>query len=342
MLRTLGDHLRHGGVGALAHVDGAAIERRRAVGGHVDDGDRGGRRDHRLVGDGEAAAALDVAGAALVERLGPLHPLEHLVHHLLDRMVLQDLAGGVRTSLDGEVLPAEFDRIHLQRPRHHVGVALIGPHQLRHAEAAQRARRRHVGVERVGVDPDVVDVVGAGRGQAGLLRHARADVGIGAAVPVHLALAGDDLAVLVDAALDAERRGVAGDLVEHLLEGVGDLHRLARDHRQRERQRLELDVELGAVARAEIRHLDPHLVFRPAEQAGDLGAHERRPLRGVVERDVGVACSRRCRRTARTTDAAPSGCGIRARTCARPRRRPCRNRRGAAGSRARGWCSWRS
>ena len=51
----------------------------------------------------------------------------------------------------------------LQRPRHHVGVALVGPDELRHAEAAQRAGRRHVGVERVGVDRDVVDVVGAGR-----------------------------------------------------------------------------------------------------------------------------------------------------------------------------------
>ena len=81
---------------------------------------------------------------------------------------------------------------------------------------------------------------------------------------------------------------MAGDLVEHLLEGVGDLHGLARDHGERERQRLELDVELGAIARAEIRHLDPHLVFRPAEQPRDLGAHERRPLRRVVERDVGV------------------------------------------------------
>ena len=176
----------------------------------------------------------------------------------------------------------------LQRARHHVGVALVGPHELRHAEAAQRAGRRHVGVERVGIDLDVVDVVGAGRGEARLLRHARADVGIGAAVPEHLAFARDDLAVLVDAALDAERRGMPRDLVEHLLEGVGDLHGLARDHGERERQRLELDVELGAVARAEIRHLDAHLVLRPAEQAGDLGADERRPLRGVVERDVGV------------------------------------------------------
>ena len=187
----LADHLRHRGVGALAHVDGAAIERGRAVGADVDDRDRRGRRDHRLDGDAEAAAALHHAGA-LVERLRPVHPLEHAVHHLLDRGILDDRAGGVRAALAQQVLAAELDRIELERARDHVGVALVGPHELRHAEAAQRAGRRHVGVERVGIDRDVVDFVGARRGEAGLLRHARADVGIGAAVPEHLALARDD------------------------------------------------------------------------------------------------------------------------------------------------------
>ena len=53
----LGDDLRVGGVGALPHVDGAAIERDAAVGGDVDDRDRRGRRDRGLEADGDAAAA---------------------------------------------------------------------------------------------------------------------------------------------------------------------------------------------------------------------------------------------------------------------------------------------
>ena len=41
-----------------------------------------------------------------------------------------------------DVLAAELDRIDLQRARHHVHVAFVGPDELRHAEAAQRAGRR--------------------------------------------------------------------------------------------------------------------------------------------------------------------------------------------------------
>src|SRR5262249_61266433 len=100
--------------------------------------------------------------------------------------------------------PAERGRCELQRARTHVGLTLTAPHQLRNAEAAQRPRRGQVGVERVGIDTDVVDVVGARSGKARLPRHARTDVGIGAAVPVHLAFARGDAAVLVDAGLDAE------------------------------------------------------------------------------------------------------------------------------------------
>ena len=105
-----------------------------------------------------------------------------------------------------------------------------------------------------------------------------------------------------------------GDGVEHLLERQRDLHGPLGDHRQRRHQRLELDVELAAIAAAEERHLDAHAVFRPAEQPRDLDAHEGRALRGGVERERGCPCNRRSRRTARTGGAAPSGCGTRART----------------------------
>ncbi len=105
------------------------------------------------------------------------------IEHALDRGVAHDRAAGVRAAVAQDVAAAELDRIDAERPRDHVGVALVGPDQLRDAEAAQRTGRRPVGVELERIDADIVDVVGAGGREAGLLRHARADVGIGAAVP---------------------------------------------------------------------------------------------------------------------------------------------------------------
>ncbi len=115
---------------------------------------------------------------------------------------------------------------------------------------------------------------------------ARAHVGIGAPVPEHLALARDDAAVLVDAGLDAQGARVLGDLIELLLHRERDLHRPPHQHGACRHQRLELDVELRAVAAAQERHLDAHPVLRPAEQPRHLGAHERRPLRAGVDGDV--------------------------------------------------------
>ena len=210
-----------------------------------------------------------------------------MVEDGFERRILEDGAGRLRPAVAQHILAAELDRIDVERPRHHVGVALVREDELRHAETAQRAGRRHVGVHRVGIDPDIVDVVGTGGGEAGFVGDARADIGVGAAVPEHLAFARRDAAVLVDAGLDAHRARMLGDLIELLLHGQRDLHRAARDHRARRHQRFELDVELAAIAAAEIRHFDAHLVFRPAEQPRDLGAHEGRSLRAAIDRQAG-------------------------------------------------------
>ena len=168
-------------------------------------------------------------------------------------------------------------------------MALVGPDQLRDAEAAQRAGRRAVGVERVGIDADIVDVVGPRRGEAGFLGDARADIGVGAAIPEHLAGPRRDAAVVADAALDAERRRMLGDDVELFFHGQRDLDWPAHDQRQRRHQRFELDIDLGAEAAAEMRHLHPDAVFRPAEQPRDLRAHERRRLARRMDRQHAVA-----------------------------------------------------
>jgi hypothetical protein len=64
---------------------------------------------------------------------------------------------------------------------------------------------------------------------------------------------------------DANRRRMLGDLIELFLHGQRDLDRAARDHRARGHQRFQFYIKLAAIAAAEIRHFDAHLVFRPAQ-----------------------------------------------------------------------------
>ena len=160
-IEHLGGDLREGSVRALPHVDRAGVERRRAVGGDVDDRDRRGRRDRGLETDGDAAAAADRAGAA-IERCAPAHARGDGVEHLGDGGVLHRGAARLRPAFAQNILAAEFDRIDAEFARDQVGVALVGPDQLRNAETAQRAGRRAVGIERIGIDADVLDVVRPG------------------------------------------------------------------------------------------------------------------------------------------------------------------------------------
>src|SRR5438876_408487 len=84
----------------------------------------------------EAAAALQHAGAA-IEGLAPADPLSETVEHRLGRGVLHNRAGGVRPAIAQQVLAAELDRVEAESAGDQIGVAFIGPHQLRHAEAAE-------------------------------------------------------------------------------------------------------------------------------------------------------------------------------------------------------------
>ncbi len=80
-----------------------------------------------------------------------------------------------------------------------------------------------------------------------------------------------------------------GDHVELLFHRQRDLDRTTDDHGERGDQSFELDVELAAEAAAEIGHLDPDFVLRPAEQPGDLNANEGRRLVGGVNGQAIVA-----------------------------------------------------
>ena len=183
----LADDQREGGVGALPHVDGAGVERGAAVSRDIDDRDRGGGRDYGLEPDGDAAAAPHRPGAAL-ERLVPAHARHQRSNTSLMAASCSTVPLACGRPLRNRFLRRNCDRIDAEFAGNQIGVALKGPDQLRHAEAAQRTGRCPVGVKLVGIDADIVDVVGTGRGEAGFLRNARADIGIGAAVPTHLAV----------------------------------------------------------------------------------------------------------------------------------------------------------
>ena len=67
--------------------------------------------------------------------------------------------------------------------------------------------------------------------------------------------------------------------------------------RERDRQRLHLRVRLRAEAAAEVRHDDPHVRHRHAEEVGELGADEegvlaRRPDGDLVALDLRDDCVR--------------------------------------------------
>src|SRR5205823_14271273 len=125
-------------------------------------------------------------------------------------------------------------------PRDHVGTALEGPGGRWNAKSTQGARGGNIREERVGIDGDILDVVRPRRYEARLVRDARADVGVGAAVPEHLALTRRDAPALVDARFDPERAGVLRDLVELLFHCQRNLDRSPREQRERGHQRLEL------------------------------------------------------------------------------------------------------
>src|SRR5262249_8503282 len=214
--------------------------------------------------DGEPAPTLECA-AATVERRFPVETLGDAVEHFLDCSVFHDGSSRLRTAVAQQVLFAKLERIDTKRSRDHVSVGLIGPHQLRNAKTAQRAGRWQVRVESVGIYRDVVDVVGPASGEAGLLRHTRTDVGISTTVPPDRALARDDVAVLVEPTLDAERTWMLGDGVEDLFDRERDLDWRPRKQGKGDRERLHLDVELRAIPPAEIGHLDAHAVFWPSQ-----------------------------------------------------------------------------
>ena len=183
------------------------------------------------------------------------------------------------------VLQAELHRVPAQAPCDDVHLGVVGPDHLRHPEAPKRPGRRLVGVDAVGVDGHVGDLVRPGGGIPRLVDDPRADLGEGAGVPIDLALARGHGRAL-DRGLDLHHDAVLGDRVELLLAAQAVLHRPAGLHGKQRHQRLELVVELGAVAAAQIRHTHADAVHGDAQHARQLPPHEGRRLAGGMDVDA--------------------------------------------------------
>ena len=138
----------------------------------------------------------------------------------------------------------------------------------------------------MGVDLDVGHAVRPHRAVAGLLGHPGSGVGVGARVHVDFQLPGHHLALLADAGLDADARGMAGHGLEALANAHGQLDRPAVPHRKRRGDGIGLDVELAAVAAADIGHHHAHPVERQLEDPAQVSPQRERVLARAPHRQA--------------------------------------------------------
>jgi hypothetical protein len=91
---------------------------------------------------------------------------------------------------------------------------------------------------------------------------------------MNLALARHQRAVLLDAGLHANHRGVLGDRVKYFFARQHNAHGSTRFLRQRHGDRLDFRIHFAAVAAAEVRHDNAHFGDRYFKNIGELGAHD--------------------------------------------------------------------
>ena len=201
------------------------------------------------------------------------------LHRLDQRRAVGDRAVGLLVAVAIGVHDAEGDRIHADEARQLVHLNLERKIGDGHAEAAHRRGRRAVGVDAVGVDPDIGDGVGAGHVGGGLGGAVRAVARIGAGIDIDADVAGDDPPVLHDAVLDVDALGGAraGDL-HLLLAAVGVFDRTAGEHRGEKRRRLGDDVDLAAEAAADGAADQAQFLERRVEDEGGVVEGEEQGL----------------------------------------------------------------
>ena len=114
-----------------------------------------------------------------------------MIEQLIEVHVAQLFAGGKNIAVAQQIFAPDGNRIEAQPLGDHIHLTLVGPDRLRHAEAAQRARRHEVGPNRVGVNVHMRNFIRPRHGRAAVARHHRADVAVGAGVKMRRHLARD-------------------------------------------------------------------------------------------------------------------------------------------------------
>ncbi len=155
----------------------------------------------------------------------------------------------------------------------------VGPRHLQRAETAVGTCGNGVGIDRVRIGFDVGNSVRTKTTIAGLLRHPRARVGIGAGFHVDKTLPGNQFSILGHSALDPNPGWMAGYSLEALFNRVGKPNRSPGLESQRNRKRFRLHGELATVGTADVGHDDADLVERNPKDFSQMLAQGERLLR---------------------------------------------------------------
>ena len=206
----------------------------------------------------------------------------------------QDLPRRQRVAALDRVQQAELDRVDPERLGEAVHLRLGGEAHLHGAEAAHRAARRIVGVDRRALDQGVVDAVRAEREGRCVRDHGGRARGVGTAVDQDPHVDADDASVAGRAMLGPDLGGVPVDVAgERLLAVVDDLHRPVGVERQHRGVDLDREVLATAERAADAGEVHPHLLVREPEAGGDLVAVDVEPLRRDVDVDAALAVGNR-------------------------------------------------
>ncbi len=119
---------------------------------------------------------------------------------LLNDVLQTDAAGDGRANRQKlvvvkDVLQTDLHRAHTQCLGQLVHLCLGGEVSLGRTKTPERAARQVVGVDCVGIDANVRELVGAGAGECGVAQYFVAGVHIGACVAYYLYLGGDQFSV---------------------------------------------------------------------------------------------------------------------------------------------------
>src|SRR5689334_11781999 len=104
--------------------------------------------------------------------------------------------------------PTQFERIDAEPPRDVVHLRLISPTHMRNTDAAKRTGRRQIGVDGIGRQTSVGNIVRAARYVTAGFRVDRPIERVGAYFIKRLDLARDDGAVSFDPGFDLNHRAV--------------------------------------------------------------------------------------------------------------------------------------